>query len=382
MPLHPHRFCRRRHAAALLVLGALFAGPPSSVSAAPAADTPQRTRASHTMKNAVAALADEVYLNRIDAAVQPLAMQAATVGFEGLVLGAPKRVDAGKHAAFSALVLTARSASRSRKLPWNDNAMLVATDVARGSVFAGAAVVVDASKIREPAAPPEPPAPPIDPALEALGEGRSAGTMWLDVPGLLNLPQRTARWVLRVVYFDQVSDPATVDVMTKLPVEGGVPQAAAKALVERIRAAGPSAHGLPVYRASAATPTLSGPGIAATVAPLGGGALALHVALRVEVSKQMLVDKPAKSGSAGEARPPSALLKSTLLIAVRNTAQPFLLNVDIPVWSERELQGGELVDAAFSIDLASMLPAAALQSGAQLYVLAGRHIAGPQALVR
>lgn len=378
----PHSLC---HA---LLLVALAAGQ------AWAADN--RTRpmdATHTLTQTIGALPDAALLQRDEAAVAALPGQAALAGFQGVLIGAPRRVDARAGQALTALVLSGRSASRSRQLPWRDNAVLLAADVDRGQVFAGPAFVRDPSK-----APPDQPvgARPAEAATEAPApssdgppEATSAGSAWLDVAGTLGLPRQTMRLALRLVYHDQVSNTVLVEQAGDGPEAGATPMAEVQAVFARLAEAGQSAHRLPLYVRNPATPSApTGPGLAFVLGRIAppGAALPLHAALRIELSRPMMIDPARVQGPAPAAftrnGPPRALVRASVLLLRRNRNEPYLIPVEFPLWSERELRAGDLVDAAFSVDLAALLPAAALEPGAQVYLLAGRHLAGPVALQR
>jgi len=377
----PRRSARGRwQTAARVALGLLLALP----AAATGPGGPAASRAA-MLNEAIAGLGDEVYLRRDDAAVRPLALQAAQAQFEGLLLGAPRRVDAAREGRFSALLLAGRSAARARALAWETNAMLVAADVDRGAVFAGPLVVIPADKtgVLPPAPAPEPAG---DPALEVQGEGHRAATVWLGLPELLDLPLRTSRLVLRVVHHDQVSNPAYVALLAKEPAAGPVPPADAAALIERLRQAGQGPLGLPAFRRGPQTPTLptAAPGVAFELATAGApsGALPLHAVLRLEATPAMTVQPPPAGSPPTRPPPPSALLRATVMVVLRDQPHPYLLAVEVPVWSAAPPAPRQLVDGAFSVDLATLLPPGAPRTGALVYVLAGRHIAGPQALVR
>lgn len=363
------RLCRPRLAAACLLatLGLAWSIPAQSQPTAPEARLAM-------LNQLIADLPDEVYFTRNDAATGQLASRAASSLFEGLLLGGPRRVELRRQPSFSALLLTSTSARRAREVPWNWNAMLVATDVARGDVFAGPALAPPEDKIRQPSRALEPPPSTAgDPSLEALGDGHSAGIVWLDLPGLINLPPRSARLALRVISFDQVSNPCVVDMLTGDPVEGEIPVKQALSIAERWQTSA-TATGL-TLGAGPATPALPGPGVAAALSSRSGAVLPLHVALRVDLSRQMRVEKPPPTTNpASGARLPAALIKATVLAVVKNVSDPFVGVVEVPIWANEALTTGAPVAAAFTVDLGRLLPARALQGDTRLYVLAGSFI--------
>jgi len=370
-----------RRAILLLLLAALAAG------ASPAAEKQVRPMDATVMLMAkIAGLADAVYFRRDAAAVASLPGDAALSDFQGVLLGAPKRVDLTREPGFSALLLTGVTATRTALLPFYRNAILAAIDIDRGTVFAGPAFVPDPSKSPDvpeaaPTMAPPPLPPPLPPGVPPPPEASSGGTSWLDVPRLLSLPRRNMRLALRIIYFDQVSNAALVEQVVDAAPTPALSPSDALALVASLRAAGQSQHRLPVFKRGSATPALEGPGAAFKLGRIGTP-LPLHAALRIELSPAVLVP-PAASATATAGTPrPAAVLRVAVLVAMRDRNEPHVFPIEVPVWSPTPLKAGQTVDAAFSIDLATLLPPAAMQPGAQVYLLAGRHIAGPQALVR
>jgi len=194
---------------------------------------------------------------------------------------------------------------------------------------------------------------------------------------------------LRLVYFDQVSNPVLVDQVGESAIAGPTPMTEVQAVFARLAAAGQSTHRLPLFvRHPATPPAPAAPGIALALGRIGapGSPLPLHVALRLELTRPMTIDPVQLQGQAPAAfvrnGPPKALVRAAVLLLRRNYDQPYVFPIEFPVWSERELRAGGAVDAAFSIDLAALLPPAAWADGAQVYVLAGRHLAGPAVLGR
>ncbi len=352
-----------------------------------------------TLRDKLAALTDTQILQRQDAAVDALPAEAALAGVQGVLLAAPRRVEAAHLGDWSALVLSAGTASRQARVPWHTHAMLVATDVDRGTVFAAPAFGRDPSKSPElpgesdpsqGAAVPRSASPaPAAQAIPPPPEASSAGTAWVNVSTVLSLPRRPMQLALRLVYFDQVSNTVLVQQVGDGAAAGPTPMAEVQAVFARLAAAGQSVHRLPLFARHAATPAAPAePGIALTLGRSGapGSPLPLHAALRLEMSRPMTIDPVRLQGQAPAAfvrnGPPKALMRASVLLLRPNYEQPYVIPVEFPVWSERELRAGEAVDAAFSIDLAALLPPAALQAGSQVYVLAGRHIAGPVAVGR
>lgn len=364
----------------LLLLAALAAA------AFPAVEKQVRSMdATVMLMEKIAALADAVYFHRDAAAVSALPGDAAMSGFRGVLLGAPRRVDLTRESGLTALLVTGLTASRMTSLPFDRNAIIVAVDNDRGTVFAGPAFVTDPAKSPEPpgAAPaevPVPPPPPWPQDLPPLPEASSGGTAWLDVSQLLGLPRQEMSLTLHLVYFDQVSNAARVEqIGAAAPLPPALSTADALALVARLRAAGQSQHRLPVFKRGPETPALDRPGAAFALGRIGSP-LPLHATLRIELAPAMLV-QPTTSAAADKP-PPAAVLRVAVLVVMRDRNEPHVFPIEVPVWSPTPLVAGQTIDAAFSIDLATLLPPAAVQPGALVYLLAGRHIAGPQALSR
>lgn len=344
------------------------------------------------LKDQLAALPDAVYLQRQSAAVSDLPAAAALAGLQGVWIGAPRRVDAARGERWSALVLAAGTASREAALPWHTHAMLVACDVDRGTVFAAPAFPRDPSKSpdRPDTAPPSeptdgaaaaPPPPSRASDIPPPPEPSSAGFAWLDVPGLLRLPHTNARVALRVIDFDRPSNPVLVQRLVDATPLPTTPAADAMALVARVRSAGQSALRLPSYRRSDQTPPLQGLGAVFTLSRQGQ-ALPLHAALRIELFAPMMVQPSAAAMRSADVPAPTAIVRAALLVLRRNYPVPYLLPLEIPVWTDQPPALGKPIDAAFSVDLAALLPVGAAEPGAQVYLVAGRHLAGPEVLPR
>jgi hypothetical protein len=337
----------------------------------------------------IQALPDDVYLRKDDDAVSSLPQEALSLNFKGLVLGVPRVVDLGSAQAVPALLLGARTAARSAEVDWQRNAIVVASDVDRGEVLAGEAFLPDPSKSpgadprRDQRKPARAAPAPADPVLAQLGHGDSAGTVWLDFRNLLKLPSESRRWALRVLYFDEVSNPALVEVKGKSGGPGAMPADDAAKLVARMRSAG-HRDGLPRYFRSPETPPLKSAGIAAALGPVAakGGArqIPLHAAMRLEVSPQTLVQQATAAAASGQ-RPPAAVLRAMVLVLIKDRNIPVRIPLEIPVWSDRPLKPGDLAEAVFSIDLAEAMPKEAVAGTYQVYVLGGRYLSGPHALV-
>lgn len=339
------------------------------------------------------AMSDQAFLGRDESAVAALPRQALRLSFHGLLLGAPRGVAANghpNHPAIPGLLLTALSGKRSTMVPWHPNAMLVATDLEHGTVYAEAAFQGNAEKSPDSAPQPPPQAVPEpddeDQALlDELGDGNTAGLAWFDFGKLLRLPSRPAHFVLRTLYFDQVSNRVLVEVKAPGPAAAPLSADAARTLVARVRAAGQS-HGLPRFFPSAETPALKGPGVALALGkPMVSGAeriVPAHGVLRLVANPGMLVQKDAVGAQPdAHGRNPHAVLRATVLVVMKDRATPLRMPLEIPVWLDRELHSGELVEAAFSVDLSTVLPPRAPAGPYQVYLLGGPYLSGPHALM-
>ncbi|MDB5922788.1 MAG: hypothetical protein JWN13_1724 [Betaproteobacteria bacterium] len=357
----------------------------------------QRMEARDRLTARIHGLPDDVYLRQDRGAVAAVPDEALALDFTGLVLGAPRAVSVESTQALPALLLSARTQKRSTELDWQRNAMVVASDVEGGEVYAGEAFPGDDSKSPGPApgdaARRNDPLPPpqqvrsrqTDALLAELGAGDTAGTVWLDFRKLLALPAESGRWALRVIYFDEVSNPAFVEVRGKPAGAAGVSPDAALKVVSRIREAGQT-NGLPRYYRTPDTPQLNAPGVAAVLATpkstTGVRPLALHGAMRLEVSPQSLVHQVGSSARerSAQTNPPAAVLRAMVLVVMKDRSTPVRIPLEIPVWSERTLKPGDLVDAAFSIDIAEAMPKQTLAGTYQVYVVGGHYLSGPYPL--
>lgn len=343
------------------------------------------------LKAAMGQLNDGVFAARDDASVEPWEEHALSLGFNGLLLAAPKRVDLDAGTPLNALVLSADRVARQKALPWRANAVIVATDLDSGRVFAADAFVVDPGKSPPDGKAAAPPLPPLPAPLSADarnrpggGGPRSAGTVWIDVLPRLALPPGAQRLALHVLHFDQASNAA----LTTLVRGGGAAPAGmaaltAQQLVDRIRGAGTAPHGLPKFYKVAETPALNAAGAAFTLtrheAVAGEAPLPMHGAMRLPATTQTLV-RPAPEGSppVPTPGPVAAVLRCMVLVVAANQNRPWQIPLDIPIWSDKPLAPGDMIEAAFSVDLAATLPKAA--GTYQVYLVAGQHLIGPRAL--
>jgi hypothetical protein len=356
----------------------------------------QRMEARDRLTARMQGMPDDMYLRQDRAAVASLPDEALALDFTGLVLGAPRAVNVESTQGIPALLLSARTQKRSAEVDWHRNAVVVASDIERGDVFAGEAFPGDDSKSPGPALGdagrannPLPPqaarSPRTDALLAELGAGHTAGTVWLDFRKLLPLPAESGRWALRVIYFDEISNPTFVEVRGKPAAAAGVSPETALGLVARLRAAG-QANGLPRYYRTPDTPQLKSPGVAAVLAATGSASgarpPALHGAMRLEVSPHSLVHQTDSSGGdrSAQTNTPAAVLRAMVLVVMKDRSMPVRIPLEIPVWSDRTLKPGDLVDAAFSIDIAEAMPKQALAGTYQVYIVGGRYLSGPYPL--
>ncbi len=335
-----------------------------------------------SLRDKLAALPDAVYLQRQAAAVDELPSEAAMAGARGTSLGAPRRIEASHAGTWWALVLNARTPSREAAVPWHTHAMVVAVDVDRGTVLAGPALPPRAGKIpdrTDTEGQPPPNGATSPPPLGSPGgiapspEASSAGLAWLDVPSLLGLPRRNARLAVRVIDFDQPSNVVVVERLVDAAPLAMTSAAEAATLAKHLRRVTQSGQALPSFQRGVDTPALPGPGVAFTLARRGSS-LPLHAAVRVELAAPMVVEpsRPAESP------PPAAVVRAALLVLRKNVPRPYVLPIEVPVWSDHPLSLGTPIEAAFAVDLAAFAPAGAAEPGAQVYLLAGRHLAGPR----
>ncbi|EHR71474.1 hypothetical protein BurJ1DRAFT_2645 [Burkholderiales bacterium JOSHI_001] len=361
--------------------------------AAPGHSKGKRMQSTEDLMSAVQKLGDVVYAGREQAAVETLDEEALEVGFNGLLLGAPRQVDAVAGQRLNALVLTVQSRARRAALPWADNAIIVASDLDHGWVFAGPLLGLDADKAQERPAAPAPVALPE--ALQKMRAqeqrplvARSAGTVFVDVARRLNLPSTSRRLALWTLCYDQVSNGVTTSIR-RADALAPTPQSleGTKELMRSLRTQmQQSPHGLPRFTPDADSPPLTGPGLRISLGQAKIGPQQtpwlLHGAMRLAVTAQTLVQSPAVPVAAGPNNPgpPHAVLRALLLVVAPNRSDPYQRTLDIPVWSRVPLKPGDPMDATFTVDLSATLPPQATPTTYQVYVVAGPHLAGPLAL--
>jgi hypothetical protein len=252
-----------------------------------------------------------------------------------------------------------------------DNAVAVASDIGRGSVIVRPAFRNDPSKAPGPA----PKIPSADDAgkdsvVIPPGAGGSAGTAWLDFRALLGLPWRESQLAIRVIAFDEVSNP----VLVQLSGEGSASESFSRGEALEIAA---NAQFAPTGE----TPSLDSNGVVlsldANEAAAGTGPLRVHGALRLPLSTQSIVP-PLQW--ADWFRLPAAIVKATLLITIKNRTATARMDIAVPIRSDRELQPGEVVDATFSLDLSKDLPVKLSPGSYCIYLIAGEYLSGPHRL--
>lgn len=345
----------------------------------------------HPLMAKMNALGLDAYLRKDTSAVAGLPGEALRSGARGLFLSAPASLDSGATRAVPALLLLVRSEARTESYPFPQNAAAVAIDLDRGATYVAPAFAPDVTKrpdliagVEETPPPKAPPPPARTPQeqqlLDQAGHGMSASFIWFDFGKLLNLPRRNAHYLLRVIEFDTLSNAAPVRVQSAADaVETGVAPEAALALADQLREQAKSGSG-PRYQRNAKTPVLTGPGVALSLDVPSTVEGRRHVwargAIRLELTPSMLVG--AATGNANPAlRPPRAVLKASVLVMMKGEPNPMHLNLDIPLQSEHALRAGELAEAAFEVDLASVMPAQPPAGVYQVYLLSGPHLAGP-----
>lgn len=337
------------------------------------------------------ALPDAALRLKDKGAAAGLTTDALRQHFRGLLLAAPRSVDADADPRMTALLLTVRSRARSAALPLRRHAMVSAVDLDRGTVHVAPALPDDPAKrpvYRPPGAPAAQSAPAPRPSLsaedqallDAVGDGDSADLLWLDVGKLLALPAGPGQYLLRIIDFDEVSNAAVMQVRSKAVAGPGVTLAGAQEVATRARAAS-QAQGLPRFERGPLTPVLGVPGISLALgSPATQGTarrVPLHGALKVKLTAQQIVPR---SGAPGAADSPSAIVRATVLVLMKNQSRPMLLPLEIPIWSDHALGSGDVVDAAFVADLSPVLPPQPPAGVYQVYLLSGPYLSGPHAL--
>ena len=333
----------------------------------------------------------DAYVHKDASSIKGLPAEALAEGVRGLLLSAPASLDGQTVSPVPGVLLMARSQARTDALPFRDSAVVVATDLERGGSYAGPGFVVNPAKVppgiagraKPAAAPPRPVRSPEEEAmLDSIGHGDSAALLWFDFRQLLNLPRESARYLLRVIDFDEASNPAPLQV-TMLPAsQDGVTVEAADAVMARTRAASQSG-GFPRYEREALTPTLNGPGAALVVGEASFQDAARHVPVhgvfRIQLTHPMIVAGTPAHAAAGTRRP-GAVVRASVLVLMKGVARPMHARLEVPIFADYELREGNFAEAVFAIDLATVLPQKPRPGVYQVYLLAGPYLSGPHAL--
>lgn len=233
------------------------------------------------------------------------------------------------------------------------NAIAVAANIESGSIVLGTAFPGDPSKSPEDqpnSSSPrsekvEAPTAEEEEEPDKEGDGDEAGAVWLDFRELLDLPWRPAQLALRVIAFDEVSNPVFVTLQRDATM--GVeffPSDVAAEIVRRNKAAVDRGQGLPQFTRSRETPRLDSIGIALTLGKVrtrAGEPVPVHSALRMELSFESIVKHSKDSGAKkvdAQSTLPAAVVKAALLVTIRNRNRPARIDVDIPIWSDKTLR--------------------------------------------
>ena len=136
------------------------------------------------------------------------------------------------------------------------------------------------------------------------------------------------------------------------------------------------------------TPKIYGNGVAVALekdnVPAETKHLFAYGAVRVELTAKLIVDRskhPNPNDPQAKAKLPAAIVRTMLLFTAVNQNQPARVSVDIPIWSARDLSPGEVVDAAFSLDLISgLLPMELIPGSYSIYLIASSYLVGPYTL--
>jgi len=341
----------------------------------------------------LATLSEEVYFRQDQSVATTIPLTVLSSGFKGLALAAPRIIRLDTHNTLPALLVTGESKSRSAAFPLSQNALLIAADIDSGKVISGEAFPGDPSKSPPDDKPPGREKPKQEkssarPDPDAEGDGDMAGTAWLDFRKLLDISWRPARLALRVIAFDEVSNPVFVTLESEqtIGIEFFPPDVAAE-VVRRNKTAEELGRGLPKFVRSRETPRLKSSGVALaleTDRARPGTSLPVHGALRLELSFQSIVRRRQDSATReanGGPDLPAAVVKATLLVTIMNRDVPARIDLNIPVWSDHKLQFGEEIEAAFSLDLATALPMEFVPGEYCIYLVAGPYLSGPHKLV-
>jgi len=196
------------------------------------------------------------------------------------------------------------------------------------------------------------------------------------------LPDESARYLLRVFDFDEVSNAAPVQVTADAALPA-LSADAARAVVEQSHSSAQST-GFPRYGRDPHTPTLPESGAVLAFGEIsfrdGARHVPVHGAFRAELTGPMIVAAQPLAKDEPRAHAARAVARATVLVLMKRVAQPMLAHVEVPIFGERQLHPGDVVDAAFAVDLSQILPARPHAGVYQVYLLAGPLLAGPYPL--
>jgi hypothetical protein len=330
---------------------------------------------------AVLPATDDAYFTLDEASQAALVEKLTFLDVEGIALGGPKEVDTRRRTALPILWAIRAGVRRDWSVADRTNAVLTVTDLDRGTTSAYEAF--PSPKKREDSSFRSRTGP------EPTGGSMRVDASWIDVRSVAHLPWEPARYAVRAMLLDWITNGVVIDVTgatARADVVEALPRyARARAVAvgaeDRASAKDPSA---PVrFRRSDRTPELVGPGAALAVPPTGSTALPrldVHGTASLDVPAAALVVPPAVDESRDPDAPvPSAVVPLSVMLAQLDERHPRLLHVEVPVYSEGPLAPGAPVEVSFSLDLLAAT-SGQLAGDYCLYLFAGEHVSGPHAL--
>jgi hypothetical protein len=304
-----------------------------------------------------------------------LAFALSDTDFIGLALGAPSRVDLGAAPDPRIVVLRKTTGQRDWEVQFRVNGQLAAVHLETGAVFQSFAF--GTTKRYDPRMMPksmEGPAPD-----EVNAESESSDVYRLSILRLLGRPPLRGRFAVTFLDYELRSNTALVELVGG--EDGGAPpeeRSAARAREEAERVEALLArYGRPA--------PLDEPGLSFEVParvdegqeiPVTG---TIHAELPTQATIYDLGDDAPQGGADHEAdaRPLRALLGGRLVILKRDEIYPPHLEVVAPLFLDEPPAPGDLVQAAFALELNDSLPESLAPGEYLLYVIASEHVAGP-----
>ncbi len=303
--------------------------------------------------------------------------------FEGIVLGAPRKVDLGRHAQLPVLWLMRATQLRNWQVVLKRNATVVITDLLHGTTALyyafGGGKRYDFRSIRAS----QSKAPPTGRHAESAG----ATPHMLDIRKITNLPWQPGRYAISIISYDWLTNTVVVELEAeskKPQTPSRMPADQARTLVAKLHKASSDGKKPPQnFEANSLTPTICKPGISLSVPekPISyGKGFQIQGAGKVALYPGAIVEKGLSTGkeATGIQTPDAVIRCRIVLIELDRTTEPRNFEVLIPIHAKDSLTPGALTAFSFTLDVEAHLKYSLPAADYLVYAVVAEHITGPR----